>query len=114
MPVAVKQPRSYNDMAGTGLQPLGGILRMDASTDLQALWVGAQGFARRALVVRTELDNVPASERIAAILLRIVLCRLVTLKIGLQALTVFLEAAANDLLHFTFMEVNAWTETGHS
>ena len=100
-------------MTGTCLQPTGRIFTINPATDLKTPRIGRQRLAGRGIVTRSELNHVTTSQRIFAIKVGIITCGPIALEVRLQACAVVTERTADNLLHFTCMEVNTWAELCH-
>ncbi len=98
------------NVRGSGLQPLGRVLQVDAAADLQSAGKRRQRRAGLGLVVRAEHDHVAAVEMVAPVEFRKVGRAVIGDEIGPRS--TLAQRAADDLLHLAFMEVDAGPEHG--
>jgi hypothetical protein len=100
-----EDPGSDDDVGGAGLEVFGGVIDVHAAAELEAAGISAECFEGGLFVARAEHDDVTATKGVAPIEFGEPARGLLGNKIRAEGLSV--EAAADDLLHATFMEVDA-------
>src|SRR5205814_2004549 len=93
-----------------GVQPTARIVGIDAAADLQSSGIGGQGLARRGFVAGSEHNDVASFETVALVKLRIERRGLFGDKIRAQRRRIVAPGAADDLLHFAFVKIDARSE----
>ena len=97
-------------MRSARVQPCARVVEVDPAADLQAAGISPQRRSRFSLVARAEHDDVPALQAVALVQLGVPGGRPIGDKVRLQPSRLGPERAADDLLHFALMQVNARTK----
>ena len=97
-------------MGGAFSEELRGVAGVDAAANLEAAGESPQGLERGRFISRPEQDNMPASQRVASVKLRVpgagALRNIIRPHLG----RVIAHRPPDDLLYFAFMQVDARTE----
>src|SRR5262249_17221663 len=107
-----EDPRRHDDMRRAGREPPGGVISGNTAAELKSAGKSAQRFARRRFVSRPQQDAVSAGQLVSSIKLSEPGRRAIRNVVGFRTSGSGVERAADDLLYFTFMQVNARTEHG--
>src|SRR5690242_10217440 len=95
-------------MRRSGIQPVAGVLRIHAAAEVESAGKCGQRGARFGFIAGAELDDVTAKQAVAPVKFREPRGGFLGDKIGASAGVT--QCAANDLLYFAFMQVNARTK----
>ena len=109
-PTFAKNPRGDDDMRGTCIEPAGGVVGIHASAELESAGEGGKGFARGGFIAGTKLDDMPATQVVLAIQLRVPRGGAVGNKVGLR--TLIRKRAADNLFHSSLMQIDAGSKHG--
>ncbi len=91
-------------MRGACIEPVGGVVGIHASAELEPAGEGGKGFARGGFIVGAKLDDMATSQVILAIQLGVPRGRAVGNKVGLRAL--IRKGAADNLFHPSLMQID--------
>jgi hypothetical protein len=107
-----EDPGSEDHMGGTGGEPVGGIVGMNAAAVLEASGPGGEGFAGGLFVAGAESDDMAAVEKVVAVQPCEPCGRLIGLEPGSDTGAGVGEGASHDLDDASTAEVNAGSEHG--
>ena len=66
-----ENPRGDDDLRRAGIEPAGGVIGIHAAAELESAGEGGKGFARSGFIAEAKLDDMPATQVVLAIQLRV-------------------------------------------
>ena len=88
------------------------IVQMDSTANLQAIGICRQRLARCRFIARSEHDDVSTAQSIALVKFSEPRGGLIGDKVCAQRYRIITERAADDLLYFALVQIDAWPEHG--
>ncbi len=107
-----ENPRGDDDMRSPGIEIAAGIGGIDAAADMQAARISAERFLRGGFIARTEHDDVTAFQSVTLIEFCIPRAGAFGDEIGTQTIAAVGEGAADNLLHFSIVQIDTRTKHG--